>query len=387
MITKIVLENFKSFRNRTTIDVNATNYQILNDTNVYNNVLKGLLFVGSNASGKTNAITSILFLLELLFSNKEINIQDYFCFFPCSMEMFLEFTFKIDNDDIVYGFIYDIDGNVSKEYLELNGEIKFNRIKDGAESKITDRKYYGNLDVDKKTLFIRNIYFNTKFKGYPSLEKLFDYLINSVHINSVMQKTVVFNSKNNNLNILNYLEGNGLKKVNDFFDFFGFNQEVCFETEHQISKGIYAVHKEKEIFLKRNNIDIWIPFRYESLGNQTLLNMLPAILHATENDCILIIDEFSSALHNELEELMIRYFMKNSKGSQIFIVSHSTNLLKTTLLRPDQIYSVNFEDENGSYLKRFSSEGPRESQNLERMYLNGRFDGLPRYKNTINQVE
>lgn len=32
MITKIVLENFKSFRNRTTIDVNATNYQIQNDT-------------------------------------------------------------------------------------------------------------------------------------------------------------------------------------------------------------------------------------------------------------------------------------------------------------------------------------------------------------------
>ena len=51
-------------------------------------------------------------------------------------------------------------------------------------------------------------------------------------------------------------------------------------------------------------------------------------------------------------------------------------------MRPDQIYSVDFESE-GSVIKRFSSEKPREAQNLEKMYLGGVFKGVPKYEYTI----
>ena len=69
--------------------------------------------------------------------------------------------------------------------------------------------------------------------------------------------------------------------------------------------------------------------------------------------------------------------MENSQNAQIFIVSHSTNLLTNTLLRPDQIYTVDFIKEQGSKLNRVSDRKPREAQNLEKMYLSGVFDGLP----------
>lgn len=123
-----------------------------------------------------------------------------------------------------------------------------------------------------------------------------------------------------------------------------------------------------------------MPLALESLGNQTLLNMLPALLHVVNTECMFIIDEFSSAFHNELEELIVRYFMENSKKSQIFFVSHSTNLLKSTLLRPDQICTVDFSKACGSIIKKASSEHPRESQNFEKMYLSGIFGGLPNYR-------
>ena len=71
--------------------------------------------------------------------------------------------------------------------------------------------------------------------------------------------------------------------------------------------------------------------------------------------------------------------MVNSDKSQLIFVSHSTNLLTNSLLRPDQIYSVDF-DSNGSSIKRFSSERPREAQNLEKMYLGGVFSGVPSYE-------
>ena len=77
-------------------------------------------------------------------------------------------------------------------------------------------------------------------------------------------------------------------------------------------------------------------------------------------------------------ELLVKYFMKHAKQAQMFIVSHSTNLLTSALFRPDQLYAVNF-DEDGSNVVRFSSEQPRTGQNFEKMYLGGVFSGLPKY--------
>ena len=69
MLSKIKIENFKSFKESTTIDFTATKYTTLKDTNVENNLVKGCLFVGANASGKTNVINAISILLDLLFTN------------------------------------------------------------------------------------------------------------------------------------------------------------------------------------------------------------------------------------------------------------------------------------------------------------------------------
>ena len=108
--------------------------------------------------------------------------------------------------------------------------------------------------------------------------------------------------------------------------------------------------------------------------------MLPSFFHIVKNSGMLIIDEFSSAFHNFLEEKLVKYFMQNSKESQIFIVSHSTNLLTNTILRPDQIYTVDYIQGKGSKINRVSDSKPREAQNLEKMYLSGVFNGIPNIK-------
>jgi len=54
--------------------------------------------------------------------------------------------------------------------------------------------------------------------------------------------------------------------------------------------------------------------------------------------------------------------------------------LSTSILRPDQIYTVEFNGEEGSRVKRVSDEQPRLAQNLEKMYLSGVFGGLPNYE-------
>ena len=81
MLKSFEMTNFKSFKTHTKINLEKTNYQTLLGTNVKNNVVKGAMFVGANASGKTNILLAIKFLLDCLFGKSDINFNAYFCIF------------------------------------------------------------------------------------------------------------------------------------------------------------------------------------------------------------------------------------------------------------------------------------------------------------------
>lgn len=375
MLTKIELENFKSFKNRTIIDLQSTNYKILNNSNVNENgILKGAIFVGGNATGKTNIILSLKLLLDLLFREKLINIGTYKCLFSQESNIKLSYEFIIDEEKIRYCIEYDTKEKSLIEILYVNDKEVLNRIGKSAKSNITENSIFE--DLDNKTLILRTIYFNTKFSNYPILKKWFDFLINSIYMDASVR---VRSNTYENLSLIDYLDKNGESEVNNFFNKYNFNQRIEYTEKSTGNMISIDTDGDKTIFFKRKGIDEPIPYIFESLGNKNLLNMLPSFFHIVKNSGMLIIDEFSSAFHNELEELLIKFFMTNSKNSQIFIVSHSTNLLSNSIFRPDQEYAVEFNDMYGSKLNRFSNDKPREAQNIEKMYNSGCFGGLPQY--------
>ena len=377
MLLKVKLNNFKSFKNLTELDFNATNYKILNDTNVYNNeILKGAIFVGGNATGKTNIILALRVLLDMLFSDKLINLGKYKCVFSEEVLLELGYEFNIEENNIKYNIFYDVKGKVLVEKLYLNDDLVLDRIGNNAQSKITESKYHTDLDND--VLLLRTIYFNTKFSNYNILKKWFEFLSNSVYLDASQR---IISNSDKKIVLNKYLENEGTNEINEFFKEYKFNQQIEYSNQ---SIGNFVTLKlndqsTKEIFFKRDCINEPIPYEWESLGNRNLINMLPAFFKVVKNGGMLIIDEFSSAFHNELERLLIKYFMSKSKNSQVFIVSHSTNLLSNSIFRPDQEYSVDFFA-NGSVVNRFSNDKPREAQNIEKMYNSGCFGGKPNYK-------
>ena len=377
MLLKVKLNNFKSFKNLTELDFNATNYKILNDTNVYNNeILKGAIFVGGNATGKTNIILALRVLLDMLFSDKIINLGKYKCVFSEEVLLELGYEFNIEENNIKYNIFYDVKGKVLVEKLYLNDDLVLDRIGNNAQSKITESKYHTDLDND--VLLLRTIYFNTKFSNYNILKKWFEFLSNSVYLDASQR---IISNSDKKIVLNKYLENEGTNEINEFFKEYKFNQQIEYSNQ---SIGNFVTLKlndqsTKEIFFKRDCINEPIPYEWESLGNRNLINMLPAFFKVVKNGGMLIIDEFSSAFHNELERLLIKYFMSKSKNSQVFIVSHSTNLLSNSIFRPDKEYSVDFFA-NGSVVNRFSNDKPREAQNIEKMYNSGCFGGKPNYK-------
>ena len=389
MLTKITLDNFKSFKNKTVVDLTKTNYTILPQNVADNGVLKGCIFVGANASGKSTIILSVKLLLDLLFSERNINSGMFLCMFGDSNKYSLSYEFLIENKTIRYSFEVDVAKKMISELLHIDNELLLQRMGLSAKSYIADSNgiNYDEEDVGKDSLFLRTLYFNTKFASNSTLGSWMDYLKKSFYVNMFKGEIVSYGKRD--MTIATYLDNGGCEIINNFFDEYNFEQKV--EFVHSTSGGkISFVAGEyedvKTVFFKRKGIEVPIPFFEESLGNQNLLRILPVFLSAINNGGMLLIDEFSSGFHNELESLLVRYFMEKANHAQMLFVSHSTNLLSNSILRPDQEYSVEFQDQNGSTVKRFSSEQPRSAQNIEKMYVSGVFGGLPEYKEVVDEA-
>ena len=367
MLTGYTVKGFKSFASETAVEMKAKNYKILSDTNVADGVLKGCMFIGANASGKSNIVLALKLLLDLLFANTDVSLKNYLCKFSIGDELMLRYCFQIEGKEIEYAVEYDNAKSVTIEKLIVEGEQLLDRIGSGAADTISGKKNtYDN--IPDGSLILREIYFNSKFRSNGTLKAWFDFLMNSVYIDLYKQK--IFSYKDTDLGTIEFLSRGGAEKINAFFKKYSFGQTIEYDE---------GAEKSSRISFKRDGINARIPFGLESLGNQNLLSLLPKFFYVIENGGLLILDEFSSGFHNDLEELLIRYFMKNAEKAQLIFVSHSTNLLSNRLLRPDQIYTIDFETDRGSVINRVSNQQPREGQNLEKMYLGGVFDGLPKY--------
>ncbi len=378
MLKKIKLDNYTTFIKPTEIDFSATNYKFLETENVgRNKILKGCLFVGENASGKTKILKSITLLLDLLFGNSEVDLMPNKSFYTNKPTYKLEYTFIEEEKEIIYLIELNLNEIVS-EKLIFDKQIILERLGNTAKFNLNDEKTFN--DISNKLLFLRRIYFDTNFYGNEILNKWFEYMKKSVYINCYYR--TVFNYSGTNLLVHEYLNNNTVDEINKFLEKIDYKQKIEYSAELSNSNKkffIKANDNKKFISFNKKGTDIYIPEIFESTGNITFMELIPSFLHAINNECMLIIDEFSSGFHNELEECIVKYFFHYSKNSQLFFTSHSTNILNNTLIRPDQIYSVSFDSKNGSVLKRFSEEMPRESQNTEKMYLNGVFNGMPRY--------
>ena len=382
MLVKLSMQNFKSFMEKAELDLNATGYEILKDTNkTSDNILKGALIVGGNATGKSTVLKALKFLLQLLVWQVNIVPFDYLCLFKESNgKMKLEYEFFINKEKINYEIECDVKG-ITKEKLLVSNKERLSRIGQNAVYTSNNNQETSIENLQQNQSAIRKVYFDTKFIDDETLMKWFQFLEQSVYIDQDRKTIYKSGGASSIITYKDYFEQNGTDKFNKFLKQIGYEQSVEYTNEFNNGKVKFNFqNNQKDIIVKRNNMDFALPLNMESYGNQTLVYTLPIVFGAMKSDAIAIIDEFSSGFHNILEEKVIKFFMENSKNAQLFLVSHSTNLLSNTLLRPDQIYTVDFINGKGSKLNRVSDSKPREAQNLEKMYLSGVFNGIPNFE-------
>ena len=375
MLKKMYLTNFMSFKERTEFDFTASKYSILGGKNVSdNNVLKGALLIGPNASGKSNVLKGLSFIIKMI-KGEGASFSNYRCFFSKNPITILEYEFLFNNKEVKYVIEYNTRTNSISENLKIDNITVLQRNGNVGELRIGENVTTDD-QLDSQTLFLRTASFNTgRFPQEPTLRQLMDFLQNSYIIDGYNMGATFGNA------ITKYAEEHGVDKINKYLDEFNYDFVVEYGSESE-GAGLKIVvgSEKKEVFLKRRSYPIPNIIINESQGNQVFADLLPNLIRVIENSGMLIIDEFGNSLHNKLSEKVIRFFMENAKTSQIFITSHHTNLISNSVFRPDQIDLITFKDMQGSQVKRVSEFKPREAQNLEKMYLGGMFEGLPMYE-------
>lgn len=375
MLSKMYLTNFLSFKERTEIDFTASKYSILGKTNVSTSGnLKGALMIGANASGKSNALIGLSFIIKMI-KGSGVSLPAYRCMFTKNPITTIEYEFLIDEKKLYYTIDYNTQTSSLSEIIKINDITVLQRTGNTGELRL-DQTVTIDDQVDSNTLFLRVASFNTgRFPQEPTLRKLIDFLQNSYIIDGYNSGATYGNV------ITRYAEEHGVDKINRYLEDFNYDFTVEYGYESKGEGIALSVGTEhKSVFFKRKSFPIPNILMNESQGNQVFANMLPYLIGVIENPGMLIIDEFGNSLHNKLAERIIRFFMENADQSQLFITSHHSNLISNSVFRPDQIDLLYFEDRSGSRVKRLSEFKPREAQNLEKMYLGGMFEGLPTYE-------
>ncbi len=115
----------------------------------------------------------------------------------------------------------------------------------------------------------------------------------------------------------------------------------------------------------------------ESDGTRALFAFAGPWLDVIENERVLVVDELDTSLHPLLVQHLVKRLHHEGSKAQLIFTTHDTSLLSQKLLRRDQIWFMEKDEQGATRLYPLSDFSPRENEAIERGYLNGRYGGIP----------
>lgn len=118
----------------------------------------------------------------------------------------------------------------------------------------------------------------------------------------------------------------------------------------------------------------------ESAGTRRFFSLLGPWLEAVLNGHVLCVDELETSLHPALAAELLRLlftFTNAQSRSQLLFTTHNPLLLDTTLLRRDQIWFADKNQEGESFFYPLTDYKPRADESLVRGYMAGRYGAVP----------
>ncbi len=401
------------------------------------NMLKAAVIYGANASGKSNLLKAVDFAKQIIVGGIKNTITDnkHFRLGNENLQQATKFEFelKLANKVYAYGFVVQLnERKIKEEWLFEIGKTKEIAIFERnltAEGKIQSKL---GLKLDKKTQNRFDVYFedlqhdqlflteingknleeaDEKIKIFKDVFVFFNIYIFVIFSNTI--KDIGLKNKNTNPHIQNFLNilnqyipyfNTGIKEINafrlntkdflesltneqrrDVLQFMQYNSFAVATTKIRQNVLIQKNdNNELEVAVqlnihKGNNIEVAFDNSEESDGTKTIMDYIPLLAHLQTSPMTIFIDEIDRSLHPELTYKIIELFLTISQGveNQLIVTTHESNLLNLDLLRRDEIWFTE-KDENGA-TQCYSLEefAPRKDLDIRKAYLQGRFGAIP----------
>lgn len=384
MVLEIALTNFFSINEKVTLDLQAANIQTKEARALTDNVftigderlLKTVAIYGANASGKSNIIKGVKAAVDIILGSHNYNEGDSFGFKP----------FKFGEDDVPSEFyIRFIVGGIEHEYSfsctreEIITENLYHYPK-GRKALIFSRDERISGGKKEKYEFASVIRRPMDVASNTSRKTL--YLSRASQMDRDKAKEIYrwFNEQ-----IVFCYRGN-TSTVTDRF--LSDNKDAVLRVLQAADSDIVEfAFKDGELTTFHHH-NPSLPFDFnteESEGTKILLRLMITVMDVVRNNKVMFLDEVETSLHTRLVEYLLGLF-HNSGSAQLVFTTHNTHLLDMTRFRKDQILFVNKRPDGSSDLySLFDYKDFREKMNLEKAYLQGRFDAVP-YVNEFEKI-
>lgn len=422
MIIQFSTGNFKTFKDRVTLNLVASNYDketretenvIFNDKYKLRN-LKSAVIYGANASGKSKFIEALMFMRRFAInSSKDSQTGDEIEIEPFklnteSIKSPSEFEVVFLYDKIQYRYGFEVDKQkVVAEWLYQKPKTKEIELfyRDEQDFDIHPRNFKkGSIAVkeglvrDNALLLSLAAQLNDELainviNWFKSLRTI-SGLREEGYQGYTMSRTKEPKTK---LRILELLKAAdlGIQDIKlELLDIDKLPKDLPKEIRDRIIKESKEENSEivsdvltthKQFDSNKKHIDD-INFSMdvdESSGTRKFFALTGPIIDVLENGYILVIDELDSKLHPNLVCKLVSLFNSkelNPKNAQLIFNTHDTNLLGSGLFRRDQIWFTE-KDKFGSAklysLSDFKTDSVRKNEAFEENYIRGKYGSVP----------
>lgn len=413
MVLEIRLSNFFSIKDEIVLDFRAAKLQSANAKALKDNVfeydesevLKTIVIYGSNASGKSNIIKAIRFCNTMVFESHMHNENTVCNFQPFKFGGFdrkpSSYFIRFVIDAIEYEYSFSLTRTrIITESLHYYPKGRIAKIftRDERLGKSKKEKYsFGTLiprpfdvaeSTSDKTLYIsrasqmdRDIakaifnYFHREFVlnymgfGISAIESISNQnkhqLIEALKIaDSDIEDVKIRVLKKPGKHVHADLASMALSVEDVMHD------HLQIRTTHKTAPGVA--------------FDF---FTEESDGTIKLFFIMLTLLDVLKNNRILLIDEIEQSLHPKIVEFIFNLFRAGA-GAQLLCTTHHTGFLDQKKLRKDQVYFANKKPDGSTDLySLYDYSDFRDTMDLEKAYLQGRFDAVPIVNDSCEQLK
>lgn len=414
-------------------------------------ILKSALVFGANAGGKSNLINAVDFSrkLILLGMDRIDSNKKYFRIDNESYKLPGVFEYRLIANDIEYSYgiaiSYEKKEIISEWLVKIGSdreeEIIFNRETDGnGVSMVSTEKTYDTeeeknrmniyledfgeniSDSFKKKTILSDIAerVNDKQNAFKEITSVFEWFKNVI---------IVFpTSKYNGLNdiaiddekksffseLISYFDTgiNSIEGKEQTLDFDKLIQKFANEDVEKIKMDISNATDEQPVMLKAgqqiyilkkdkngdivygkmqlnhgNDRDLF-EYSDESDGTKRLFDLIP-LFYKSRRKSVIFVDEIDRSLHTNLTKKFMRLFYELTEGSncQLIATTHDSNLLDLDLLRQDEIWFVERQEDHSSSIYSLNRYKERFDKKIDKEYLLGRYGAIPIFNENILEGE